>query len=98
MFDPSSHSNRALLGSQSSQPPNSRNGILLAAYMTRRHERLALEQIAAQAAKRSTWRKFAAALGTLAARIVVGTWRAMLTKRSFPKSNSERRSELAIGE
>jgi hypothetical protein len=68
MFDPSFHPNSALLGSQSSQAPHSRHAILLAAYKARRRERLALERMAARTANRSAWRKFAAALGTLAAR------------------------------
>lgn len=98
MFDPSFYPNSALLGSQSSQPPHSRHGILLADYMARRRERLALERMAARTANRSAWRKLAAALGTLAARVVVGTRRSMLKKSDLPKSDSERRSELAIGD
>lgn len=75
MFDPSFHPNSPLLGSQSSQAPHSRHAILLAAYMARRRERLELERMAARTANRAAWRKFAAALGTLAARLVVGTCR-----------------------
>ena len=68
MFDPSFHPNSPLLGSQSSQAPYSRHGILLAAYKARRRERLALEQMTARTAKLSGWCKFAATLGMLAAR------------------------------
>ena len=75
MFDPRFHPNSADLGSQSSQAPHSRHAILLAAYKARRRERLALERKAARTANRSAWRKVAAALGTFAARLVVGTCR-----------------------
>jgi hypothetical protein len=98
MFDPSFHPNSALLGSQSSQAPHSRHAILLAAYMARRRERLALERTAARTANRSAWRKFAAALGTLAARLAVGTCRSMLIKSGFSKPDSERKSELVVGD
>jgi hypothetical protein len=98
MFDPSFHPNSADLGSQSSQAQRSRHAILLAAYMARRRERLELEQMAARTANRSAWRKFAAALGTLAARLVVGTRRSMLTKSGFSKSEFECRSEMVVGD
>jgi hypothetical protein len=98
MFDPSFHPNSPLLGSQSSHAPRSRHAILLAAYMARRRERLELEQMAARTANRAAWRKFAAALGTLAARLAVGTCRSMLTRKGSYKSGSERRSELVLGD
>jgi hypothetical protein len=98
MFDPSFHPNSPLLGSQSSQAPRSRHAILLAAYKARRRERLELERMAARAANRLAWRRFAAALGTFAARLVVGTCRSMLTKKGFYKSNSECRSELVVSD
>jgi hypothetical protein len=80
MLDPGFHSNSALLGSLSSRPPTSRHGILLADYMARRRERLTLERMAARTSDRSAWRKLASALGTLAARLVVGTRRSRLTE------------------
>lgn len=80
MLDPGFHPSSAVLGSLSSRPPTSRHGILLADYMARRRERLTLERMAARTAYRSAWRKLAAALGTLAARLVVGTRRSMLTR------------------
>ena len=98
MFDPSFHPNSADLKSRSSQSPHSRHAILLAAYMARRRERLALEQMAARTAHRAAWRKFAAALGTLAARLAVGTRRSMLTKSGFSKSEFECRSEMVVGD
>jgi predicted lipid-binding transport protein (Tim44 family) len=98
MFDPSFYPNSPLLGSQSPQSPHSRHAILLAAYKAKRRERLALERTAARAANRSAWRKFAAALGTLAARLVVGTCRSMLTMGGFSRSDCERRSGLAVGD
>jgi hypothetical protein len=97
MFDPSFHPNSPLLGSQSSHAPRSRHAILLAAYKVRRRERLELERMAARAANRLAWRRFAAALGSLAARLVVGTCRSMLTKTGSSKSDSERRSALVGG-
>ena len=75
MFDPGFHPNSPLLGSQPSQAPHSRHAILLAAYMARRRERLALERMAARTANRAAWRKFAAALGAFAVRLAVGTCR-----------------------
>jgi hypothetical protein len=94
MFDPSFHPNSPFLGSQSPQVPHSRHAILLAAYKVRRRERLALERMAARTANRSAWRKLAAALGTLAARLVVSTCHSMLMKSGYSNSYSERRSEF----
>lgn len=98
MFDPSFHPNSPLLGSQSSQAPRSRHAILLAAYMARRRERLEFEQMAARTAHRAAWRKFAAALETLAAWLAAGTRRSMLTKSGFSKSEFECRSEMVVGD
>jgi len=98
MFDPSFHPNSPLLGSQSSQAPYSRHDILLAAYKARRRERLALERMAARSANRAAWRKFAAALGTFAVQLVVGTCRSMPSKRGFSKADPERRSELVVND
>lgn len=80
------------------QSPHSRHGILLASYTARRHERLALERIAARAASRSFRRKFAALPAKLGTAMVEHLRRLMPARYGISKSDTERASGLVAGE
>lgn len=98
MWDLSFYHDSALLESQLRHPRRSRHGILLAHYEARRRERLALEQIAGRAANRAAWRKLAAALTALAARVAVRPLRARPAGSGIPESGTERRPGLPAAE